>query len=102
MSKQKLKKRTNKELVGAILDLNQKVRDAIEYTNHVDKIFGLYLDFEKKRELFTKFIDKKVEEEKAKEAKEQNEQEANGKANPENIPADPKDEGSGAEGIREK
>jgi len=95
MAKQKSKKRTNKEIVNAIIDLSQKIQHSIEYTSHVDKIFGLYLDFENKRELFSTYIDKQVE-------KEQNEQKANGKADPEDIPADPGDEGSGTEGVREK
>ena len=99
----KPKKRTNREIVSAIMDLNTRVQHAIEYTNHVDKIFGLYLDFEDKRKLFNDFIETKVEEERkqAKE-KEKDEQKANGEADPENIPKDPDNKGSRAEGVREE
>ena len=95
MAKQKPKKRTNKEIVNAIIDLSQKIQHSIEYTSHVDKIFGLYLDFENKRELFSSYIDETVK-------KEKNEQKANGKADPKDLPADPRDEGSRTEGVREE
>jgi len=98
--KKQPKKRTNREIVNAIMDLNQRVQHSIEYTNHVDKIFGLFLDFTERRDEFAKFIDKKVEEEKKK--AEENEQKANETADPEDLPADTANEGSGTTGIRKE
>tara|TARA_R100000734_G_C3317850_1_gene111340 strand:+ start:1885 stop:2190 length:306 start_codon:yes stop_codon:yes gene_type:complete len=98
--KKQPKKRTNREIVNAIMDLNQRVQHSIEYTNHVDRVFGLFLDFTKKRDEFSKFIDKKVEEEKKK-AKE-NEQKADEGADPKDLPADTADKGSGTAGVRKK
>ena len=97
--KKQPKKRTNREIVNAIMDLNQRVQHSIEYTNHVDKIFGLFLDFTERRDEFAKFIDK-IEEEKKK--AEENEQKANETADPEDLPADTANEGSGTTGIRKE
>lgn len=98
--KKQPKKRTNKEIVNAIMDLNQRVQHSIEYTNHVDRVFGLFLDFTKKRDEFSKFIDKKVKEEKEKAKKD--EQKADGKTDPKDLPTDTGNEGSGTAGVRKE
>ena len=91
------KKPTARELAGALIEvreqMNTGVQQALDYTNHVDRVFGLYLDFKGEREAFEEHINNLVE-------KEKDEQKGDGKADPENILANPEDAGSGAEGVR--
>ena len=89
------KKPTVNELGNAIVEINNRVNELINVAHNLDNILGMYIRMEGKLDEFNEYLKVKTQEM-------IDEQEANGKADKQDIPADTKDEGSGSKGVRKK
>ena len=90
------KKPTIREITNAVIELNNRVNSIMGLLSELEKAFSLYVQMNNHNDKFTKYINEKVKEYK----KQQDDAKANGVAHPEDIPANPDDKRSRAEGIR--
>ena len=96
MAKNNIKKKpTARELGSAIIEINNKVNYNTSLLRQFDEILGLYMKMKGDLGKFDEYLKNEME-------KRKDESEANGKADKENIPANPENEGSGTEGVRVK
>ena len=91
------KKPTNREMAGAIIEMNSKLENVYKYIGQLDNILGLYIEMNKHNEKFNKFIELKQ-----KESKEKNDQKENGKSDKEDISSDSGNKGARPKGKRKK
>ena len=97
MAKNKVRRKpTAKEMASAIIEINKKVNDCYSVVRELDNIIGLYIKMKGDMEKFNAFLEKQVKEGM------ENDSKANEEPDKENIQTDSGDEGSGAEGVREK
>ena len=95
MAKNKVRKKpTAKEMASAIIEINTKVNDSYRIVRELDNIIGLYITMKGDMTEFNAFLEKKV--------KENNDATKNETTDKPNLQGDTGDEGSGAEGVREK
>ena len=95
MAKNKVRKKpTAKEMASAIIEINTKVNDVYRITADLDNILGLYINMKGDMDKFNAFLEKK--------AKERDDATKNETTDKPNLQGDTGDEGSGAEGVREK
>lgn len=85
------------ELNNKINDLVKAIEDSFSVIRQLDAIVGMYVEFNKDGKEFNDYILKKREE-----LGKEDDAKANGSVNPEDIPGDTEDKGSGTEGVREK
>tara|TARA_R100000781_G_scaffold114634_1_gene85968 strand:+ start:1782 stop:2090 length:309 start_codon:yes stop_codon:yes gene_type:complete len=95
------KKPTIKEVSELLIQVNKKVDDLFHIVRDLDNLFGLYVRMNKDVDNFNKYVEAKVEEVRKKREK-ANDSKENGNPDTENIQADTVNEGSRAEGVREK
>jgi hypothetical protein len=100
--KNKVKKKpTAKEMASAIIEINGKTNELYKVLKDIDGILGLYIEMKGDKDKFNVFLKEKHEEYERK-MKEENDKKANGKADKEDIPANPDNKRSGTEGIRKE
>ena len=99
MALQKRKKPTNKELVNAIMNNNQKINECINFINRVDNVLGLYIEYNKETKGFADYV---IEKMKKAEKEKENDTKTNENLDRQDIQGDTESERAGAEGVREK
>ena len=57
------KKPTAREIASAIIEMNERLTQIGNYTNHIDRIFGLYLDFKDERKEFENYVNELIKQE---------------------------------------
>ena len=93
------KKPTINELANVILELRDKLDEAMLVIRNLDNVIGLYIKMNGHLDEFNKYIEKEMERRK----EEMNsDKSGNETANEENIQTDSKNERSGTKGIRKK
>jgi hypothetical protein len=98
------KKPTAREIASALIEMNQRIienREHIEqiggYTNHIDRVFGLFLDFRGYRKEFEVFVNELVKKE-----NEKNDKKENGDSNTKDLPKDTKNKRRRSKRVRKK
>ena len=100
--KNKVKKKpTAKEMASAIIEINSKTNELYKVAKDLDGILGLYIEMKGDKDKFNVFLKEKHEEYERK-MKEENDKKPNGRADKEDIPANPNNTGSRTKGVRKE
>lgn len=95
------KKPTAREMASAIIEINGKTNELYKVLKDLDGILGLYIEMKGDKDKFNVFLKEKHEKYKRK-MKEENDKKPNGKADKEDIPANPDNTRSGTERVRKE
>ena len=93
------KKPTINELANVILELRDKLDEAMLVIRNLDNVVGLYIKMNGHLDEFNKYIEQEME---LRKKEVESEQEGNGEADGKHIQPDTEDEGSGTEGVRKE
>jgi hypothetical protein len=91
------KKPTAREIASAIIEMNERLTQVGNYTNHVDRIFGLYLDFKGERKEFENYVNELIKKE-----NKANDEKKDGSPDKKDLPKDTKNKRRRTKGIRKK
>ena len=91
------KKPTAREIASAIIEMNERLTQIGNYTNHIDRIFGLYLDFKDERKEFENYVNELIKQENKEDDKKKD-----GSSDKKDLPKNTKNKRRGTKRVRKK